>query len=115
MPLTTSLKDAVAALERGLGLSDATLASAIGVDPRSLGRWREGETFPQRAARGQLDDLLALVDRLSATFDNIDTARMWMRTDNRYLGHIKPAEALAAGRIDRVTAALDAFDAGLFI
>jgi hypothetical protein len=38
-----------------------------------------------------------------------------MHADNRYLGYLRPVDAIRSGRIDRVTAALDAFDAGTFI
>jgi uncharacterized protein (DUF2384 family) len=115
VPVVKGLKDTIEALQRGLDVSEDALADAVGVNARSVGRWREGLTFPQREARDCLDRLSALVDRLYDTFTSVDAVRAWLYADSRYLGYLKPVDAIRAGRIDRVTAALDAFDAGLFI
>lgn len=53
-----------------------------------------GETHPQRTARERLAELLE---------------------PSRYLGGIRPAEAIRAGRADRVEAALDVLDSGVFV
>ena len=37
------------------------------------------------------------------------------KESNRYLGGMTPADAVRAGRIDRVEAALEAFDSGVFL
>ena len=39
----------------------------------------------------------------------------WMRSKNRYLRGLRPAEVAAAGRLDVVEAALDALDEGIFV
>jgi transcriptional regulator with XRE-family HTH domain len=106
---------AVVRLSRDLGFSTATLAQATGTSPRTVERWRSGETLPQRGARRQLAILLALDMRLRETFDSAEAIRAWLNAENRYLGGLTPTEAVRAGRIDRVEAALEALDSGVFI
>lgn len=87
---------------------------ALGVSQRTLERWRSGESHPQRAARLRLAGLLVLVRWLENTFAG-GGAEEWFRTDNRYLGRMKPSEAIWAGRVDRVETALEALDSNIFL
>ena len=102
-------------LVAALGLSAGELAQALGVNTRSIERWRTGETHPQRDARQRLGELEALVEHLEQTFATPEARRAWLRDASRYLGGLTPAEALRAGRIDRVEAALEALDSGIFV
>jgi transcriptional regulator with XRE-family HTH domain len=103
-------------LEESLGLSPSELSKVIGVDPRTLSRWRSGNTFPQGQARRRLDELWELRARLSATFSSRDATVQWLRAPSRYLGtRFSPLDALLLGRIEQVSGALDALDAGVFL
>ena len=106
---------AVIRLSRDLGLSMATLAQATGTSPRTVERWRSGATLPQRDARHRLAALLALDARLRKTFDSPEAIRAWLNAENRYLGGLTPSDAVQVGRFDRVEAALEALDSGVFV
>jgi uncharacterized protein (DUF2384 family) len=106
---------AVERLEEDLDLSAGELSAALGTSARTIDRWRTGETHPQREARVRLAALLALDRRLQETFDTPDAARSWLRAGSPYLGGLTPVEVLRAGRPDRVEAALEALDSGVFI
>lgn len=106
---------AVLRLSRDLGLTTATLAQATGTSTRTVERWRTGETLPQRDARRRLADLLTLDRRLHDTFDSSEAIRAWLHAENRYLGGLTPADAVKVGRVDRVEAALEALDSGVFV
>jgi transcriptional regulator with XRE-family HTH domain len=106
---------AVEQLLSELGLSQNDLARALDTDPRTIGRWRAGRSYPQQAARRRLSALLDLQHRLAETFSSAEAARAWLHAESRYLGGLSPADALRAGRIDRVEAALEALDSGVFI
>ncbi len=114
--LETTPGRAVQALEEGLGLSRGELlASALGASARTVERWRTGQTYPQHEARERLADLLALEGRLGETFVDPEARRAWLRSGSSYLGGLTPLEALLAGRADRVRAALEALDSGVFV
>lgn len=102
-------------LEAGLGVTPDDLAGALKVDRRTLKRWTIGETYPQREARRRLVELLALSDRLCEAFEGPDGPREWMHASSRYLGGITPAEALRSGRLDRVEAAFEVLESGIFV
>ena len=107
--------DAVNRLQEELGLSARDLATALDVDRRTLERWLSGDTYPRREARRRLAMLLKLDERLGDTFTGRDAVRSWLNGPNRYLGGMRPIEALRAGRFDRVDAALEVIDSGIFV
>jgi transcriptional regulator with XRE-family HTH domain len=102
-------------LEAQFGLTRPELARVFGVEPRTLERWVTGQTYPQHEARLQLGRLHALDAQLRDVFATETTSQAWLRTDNRYLGGMKPIEALLAGRPDRVVAAVEALESGVFV
>ena len=99
-----------------LGIADLVLASAVAVPPRTLDRWRAG-MYPQADRREKVRALDDLYQRLTTSFgeDDAEGLRTWLHADNRYLGGLKPVEALKAGRLDRVEAALIALDEEFFV
>lgn len=115
MSITTSLDRVLRALGDDLRLTDAQLAGALGVSPRSLERWHAGERYPQHESRDRLDAMVALQHRLRETFATWNAAADWLHADSAYLGGLKPVEALHVGRIDAVDGALEALDSGIFL
>jgi ribosome-binding protein aMBF1 (putative translation factor) len=113
--LEQALSRLIEDLSGTLGLSRDDLAHVIRAHPRSVERWHAGEAFPQREARERLDALEQLISRLRGTFASDDAARAWLQESNRYLGGLTPADALRAGRLDRVEAALEALNSGVFV
>lgn len=114
MALTTT-PAAVIELWRALGLTLSDLTMALGVEPRSLERWRSGEAVPQREARKNLAALENLRCHILETFESPHDASKWLDAANRYLGGLTPADALRVRRPDRVEAALEALDSGVFV
>jgi transcriptional regulator with XRE-family HTH domain len=106
---------AVEMLEQGLGLSRGELAGFLGASARTVERWRTGRTYPQHEMRERLAGLIDLERHLGETFDDTEAVRSWMRSGNPYLGGLTPLEVLHAGRPDRVRAALEALDSGVFV
>ncbi len=102
-------------LETTLGITDAQLAQIVGTDRRTVRRWRAGETFPQHDSRERLAALGDLVRRLGESFGSSPGAHRWLHTESGYFGGLRPIDALLSGRVDRVEAALEALDAGVFV
>lgn len=108
-------RQALDTLEKGLGFSEDELAQALGTSRRTLQRWRMGTAYPQQAMRQRLGELLQLYERVRDTFEGPDAPRRWLRNPSRYMGGLTPVEAIRVGRLDRVTAALEALDSGVFL
>ena len=102
-------------LASDLGLSNVDVARTMDVSVRTIERWRSGLAYPQTEARQRLATLVVLRSRLLETFATIEAGREWLWTGNRYLGGLSPVDALRTGHIDRVDAALEALDSGIFI
>ena len=115
MSTTMTLNQVLLDISSSLRLTDADLAGAVQSSPRTIERWRAQTTFPQHEARRRLDALDALAERLRGSLDTPEAINAWMHSDNGYLGGLKPIEALRAGRIDRVEAAIEALDSGIFV
>lgn len=119
MGQTTALQVAPARILQlaidGLGLEHRDIRDAFRVDQCTLNKWLTGEVLPQRAARTELNALHALHVHLGETFEDMADAREWLRDPSRYLGGLTPLEVLRVGRVDRVEAALEVLDAGVFL
>jgi uncharacterized protein (DUF2384 family) len=109
------LKTVVDGLERDLAIPAETLAAAVGVDRRTIERWRTNQSVPQGKTRERLGDLVALRDRLLEMMGSREAVNGWLHAASRYLGDFTPAEALKAGRIDRVAADLDGLAGGIYL
>lgn len=97
------------------GLGDDVLAQSLNTNRRTVQRWRTGQSYPQQAARAQLAMLVKVAEHLRATFRTDASSHRWVAHPSRYLAGLTPAEAIRAGRPDRVDIALEALDAGVFI
>ena len=111
--LDTTPERAVAGLENSLDMTEADIALALDISVKSLRRWSSGESHPQRESRAKLARLVALAGHIEEAFG--DNADEWLGADSRYLGGLKPIEALRAGRMDRVEDALEALDSGIVL
>ena len=109
------MKTVVGHLQSGLSLDSQELADVLGVTPRTVDRWQGEHAVPQRVTRERIKQLLELERELQETFNSPEAIHTWLNTDNRYLGGIRPVEALRAGRHDRVQAALEALASGIFV
>lgn len=101
-------------LQVGLGISDRELAQILEVELSTIQNWRAG-TIPQRGARERLAQLRALLEELRDSFRTQDGAAAWMHSASLYLGGITPLQALRVQQFDRVDAALEVLNSGMFL
>lgn len=109
------LGERIGQLASSLGITEAQLAAILGVQPRTVERWRAEDTFPQHESRVRLEALGSLVDRLHGSFTSPEAAIGWLHSESGYFGGLTPLDALLRGRIDLVDAALEAMDSGVFV
>lgn len=109
------LRHSLDGLSDTFDLSNDDLARAVGASAITVKRWRASSTIPQGEARKRLDALWELKNRLDASFTSASASRAWLSARNRYLGNFTPREALLLGHLERVNAALEALDSGIFL
>lgn len=111
----TTLMDALHLLERSLGLSIDGLAQILGVTPSTITEWARRDAISPHAPSETDEKLMALLVlnvHLSDLFGTPEDARAWMHRPLPFLGHMTPIDAVKAGRIESVEAALEAIDEG---
>jgi uncharacterized protein (DUF2384 family) len=106
---------AIKQLQDDFTVSTDDLAGALHVSPRTVKRWLESGQYPQRGMRVRLAALIALDHHLRDTFESPEAIQAWLHANNRHLGGLSPVDAMRAGRVDRVEAALEALDSGIFV
>ncbi len=106
------LGSAIRRLQVDFGLDERGLASALGVDRRTLARGAAAETYPQKEARARLQRIVALHTVLMMMWATPDAAQSWLHRPSAFLGHTEPIELVRPGRFDRVEAALEAINSG---
>src|SRR5436309_12379932 len=109
------LQGALDALAVTFDFSNEDMARAIGASAASIKRWRSGSHLPQGESRKRLDQLWDLKERLYNSFTTPAGVRTWLNARSRYLGDFTPRDALLLGYVDRVNAALEALDSGIFL
>ena len=102
-------------LERDLGVPAETIALALDVDRRTVERWRTNRRVPQGRTRDRLAELVSLRDQLLRVFGTRQAVHSWLVAESRHLGGLTPAEALRAGRLDRVRSDLEGLEAGIYL
>ncbi len=102
-------------LRDDLGLTPQELASALGVSPRTIGRWRTGELVAPPGETGKrLEELWLVHERLFETVRE-DAVPEWLNTRRSFLGNLTPTEVIRAGRADRVLELLTVIDHGIYV
>lgn len=97
---------------RGYGVTQAEVGAVTGVSDRAVRAWASSAIRPDRYDR--LADLRNLVLLLSDSLTPRGVGQ-WLHARNRLLGDERPLELLAAGRLDEVRRAAQAFVDGSYV
>jgi len=96
-----------------LGLTYKQVAAMLRADESTLQRWRTGTSDPSPVFVGRMESLDELLREIRATFRRPNAAKRWLETRVPAFGDQRPLDMLLGGRIERVTAALQALNAGM--
>jgi transcriptional regulator with XRE-family HTH domain len=110
----TGAVESVRYLRREVGLTETDLADGTGAAVRTVRRWAQDRTEPQRRYQPRIDDLRAVVEILDETLTSKGIAQ-WLRSRNRYLDGDRPIDVLREGEYSRVKEAADAFRDGAYL
>lgn len=98
-----SMADAIAkgfpekALERvkeSLGLTDAEIASTLGMSPKTIGRLRSGRALLTPVTSDRLYRLARIFSLAKDVFEDVDPAREWLKHPQVGLGNRVPLELM---------------------
>ena len=95
-------------------VDQAELARMLETTPRTVSRWLSRQTNPRPDSRERLLEVLAVLERLSATL-RPQAAHDWLFTPNAELDHHKPVDLLREGDYRPVLGLIDAMAEGVFV
>lgn len=95
-------------------MDQSDVASLLGTNPRTVGRWLAHETEPRTEVRRRLLEVLAVLEQLSGVLEP-QAAHDWLFSPNTLLEHRKPIDLLAAGDWRQVLGLIDALAEGVFV
>ena len=113
MATTVAHLPAVDDAHKLLGLTYKQVAAMLRADESTLQRWRTGTRDPSPVFVGRMESLDELLREIRATFRRPNAAKRWLDTRVPAFGDQRPLDLLLSGRIERVTAALQALNSGM--
>ncbi len=82
-------------------ITQGELATAVGATERTVQNWSSARSRPRGETVDRLLDVVHLVTELRDVYTD-EGIQIWLRSRNRHLGHRRPIELLAEGRVDDV-------------
>lgn len=107
----TSLAQALDVVRR-VELTDSDVSTITGAHPRTVKRWRTGESEPRREPGERLLELGYVAAEAAKTIHPKDV-NWWMFTPNELLDGAKPGDLIATGRYRDVLDLLEAMADGV--
>jgi uncharacterized protein (DUF2384 family) len=107
--------DAVAWAEQELELSDPEIGQALGVDRKTVYRWRQRESAPRPEQRKRMEKLLQFRWLLEHSFRTPSIGKQWLHRPITALRGRTPFSALADGDLDTVIGLLATLSAGAHV
>ncbi len=98
-----------------LDLSYSDISRFLGVDRRTVFRWRHGEHAPARGQRQRIEKLRELRYLLERIFPDDDEALEWLHSSVPMLRGRSPYAEIQQGNLDGVVAVLAALESGAFV
>ena len=98
-----------------LELTLEEVGQALGVNRRTIGRWREGVSEPSPEHRKNLERISQLRHFLRTSFRDPDAAQSWMQTPLDALQGRTPHFAMCEGDLERVVRLLGTLASGAHI
>lgn len=102
-------------LDEAVELSLSSFQDDYGISSPRLAALLEKSGPGSQEFLSTLADFVYLRNHLKVTFGSQEAARRWLHCTNPYLHPATPADLLEKGEIDKVEAALEALDSGVFV
>jgi hypothetical protein len=110
---TIALADQLNRLRERVPLSEPDVARATGADLQTVRAWLAREAAPMGASANRLTELIAVLDEMAGSFKP-ESLPSWLNDAVPALDGQAPADAIAAGRYERVMDLALGLSAGAF-
>jgi uncharacterized protein (DUF2384 family) len=100
---------------RGLELSEPEISQALGVDRKTIHRWRKRESVPGPEQRKRVEKLSQLKWLLDNAFRTPQVGKQWLYRPAPGLGGSTPIGALLAGDLDKIIGLLATHVSGAYV
>jgi putative toxin-antitoxin system antitoxin component (TIGR02293 family) len=107
-------KQVIQVADEELGLNSSQLASAIGVNRRTLYRYKNGENAPSTAVIDQLGKISEIVQLLTEVFTDDEAQFDWLYQSLSILSGKRPIDLIKKGQLDLIISTLSGFQSGAF-
>jgi len=108
-------EEAIESAHEALGLGYGELASALGVDRRTVLRYRQRRTVPTPRIRARLEKLRELRHLLAEVFAGPGEGLEWLYSPVELLRDRRPIDLVRHGELDEVVAVLSGIHSGAYI
>lgn len=108
-------KNAIQLAVDEMGLNNSQVASAIGVTPRTLYRYKNEENAPSPETIEQLGKLREISQLLNDVFKDETSQFDWLYRSVPSLKGKRPIELIKRGELDKVISILSGIQSGAFI
>lgn len=98
-----------------LEFSEPEISQTLGVDRKTVHRWRRRESVPGPEQRKQIEKLSQLKWLLNNAFRTPDIGKRWLYRPTPGLGGKTPAASLLEGKIDSVIGVLATHISGAYV
>lgn len=95
-----------------LGVSYELISRSIEKNPKTVYRWRHGETEPRREGRRRAGKLARLLGLLEEIFGPTEDQLAWLKSSVPALGHRRPIDMLDEGELDPIVELLAGLESG---
>lgn len=95
-----------------LGVSYELISRSIEKDPKTVYRWRQGETEPRREGRRRTGKLARLLGLLEEIFGPPEDQLAWLQSSVPALDHRRPIDMLDEGELDPIVELLAGLESG---
>lgn len=110
----TAASTTIDRVSEDLDLGYSEIGNVIGVDRRTIYRWRFEESLPSPEHRKRLESLRELHFLLDKVFEDRDQALEWLHRPVSMLRGRTPISRLREGRIDEVLGVLAGLESGAY-
>jgi len=107
--------DTILRMKENLGLNYTEIAKVLGVDRKTVYRYRKLDSAPSKNVLEQLAKIREIIQLLSEVFINENAQREWLRKTVPFLRYQRPIDLIRKGEFNDVRSLLAGLNSGTYM